>query len=57
MSFSTLPHARIAPQVGGRPHGKLGGLTPTSCAARWTDDEELEQRPSGVFDDFLVVAG
>ncbi len=55
--FRSLPHARAALAAWRddynhhRPHGKLGWLTPASCAARWTENEELEGRPSGAVDD------
>ena len=34
-----------------RPHGKLGWLTPADYAAQWARNEELEERPSGAFDE------
>ena len=55
--FRSLTHAR---QMLGawredynhhRPHSKLGWLTPAGYAARWTQNIELEGRPSGAFDD------
>ena len=55
--FRSLPHARIALDAWRddynlhRPHSKLGWLTPASYAARWAENEELEGRPSGAFDD------
>ena len=40
-----------------RPHSKLGWLTPTGYAARWQQNEELEGRSSGAFnDDRIQVA-
>lgn len=40
-----------------RPHSKLGWLTPTGYAARWQQNEELEERSSGAFnDDRIPVA-
>jgi putative transposase len=63
--FRSLPHARLA--LGAwrddynlhRPHSKLGWLTPVNYAARWTENEELEGRPLGAFDDdrIPVTAG
>jgi putative transposase len=55
--FRSLPHARLMLEAWRddynhhRPHGKLGWLTPADYAARWTENEELEERPSGAFDD------
>jgi putative transposase len=42
-----------------RPHSKLGWLTPAGNAARWTQNEDLEGRPSGAFYNcrILVPAG
>ncbi len=34
-----------------RPHSKLGWLTPAGYAARWQQNEELEGRSSGAFND------
>ncbi len=34
-----------------RPHSKLGWLTPADYAARWQQNEELEGRSSGAFND------
>jgi putative transposase len=51
--FRSLAHARLMLDVWRedynhhRPHSKLGWLTPAGYAARWADDEELEERPSG----------
>ncbi len=53
--FRSLPHARIALAAwrddynNHRPHGKIGWLTPAAYATRWTENEELEDRPSGRF--------
>ena len=63
--FRSLPHARVALDAWRydynmhRPHSKLGWLTPACYAARWTKNEELEERPLGAFDDdrTLVPAG
>ena len=55
--FRSLPQARLAMDAWRtdyntlRPHSKLGWLTPTGYAARWVENEELEGRPSGAFDD------
>lgn len=55
--FRSLTHARFMLEAWRddynhhRPHGKLGWLTPAGYAARWTQNEELEGRPSGAFDD------
>lgn len=45
--FRSLPHARLVLEAWRndynhhRPHGKLGWMTPTAYAARWTENEEL----------------
>jgi putative transposase len=58
--FRSLPHARLMLEAWRddynhhRPHGKLGWLTPADYAARWTENEELEERPLGVFEDDRV---
>ena len=58
--FRSLPHARIALDAWrkdynmNRPHSKLGWMTPADYAARWTDNEELEGRPSRAFDDHRI---
>jgi putative transposase len=55
--FRSLIHARLTLDAWRddynlqRPHGKLGWLTPAAYAARWRNNEELERRPSGAFDD------
>jgi hypothetical protein len=55
--FRALPHARLALAAWRddynhhRPHGQLGWLTPTRYAARWTEKQELEERPLGAFGD------
>ena len=55
--FRSLPHARVALDAWRddynthRPHSKLGWLTPAGYAQRWTENQELEGRPSGAFDD------
>jgi putative transposase len=55
--FRSLTHARFMLEAWRddynhhRPHGKLGWLTPAGYAARWTQNEEREGRPSGAFDD------
>jgi putative transposase len=55
--FRSLPHARLMLEAWRddynhhRPHGKLGWLTPADYAAQWARNEELEERPSGAFDD------
>ena len=57
VTFRSLPHARLALDAWRddynmhRPHSKLGWLTPAGYAARWTQNEELEGRPLGAFDD------
>lgn len=38
-----------------RPHSKLGWLTPASYAARWTQNNDLEGRPSGAFDNRRIL--
>jgi putative transposase len=63
--FRSLPHARLMLKAWRddynhhRPHGKLGWLTLADYAVQWTENEELEERPSGAFDDdgSLVPAG
>lgn len=37
------------------PHGKLGWLTPADYAARWKENEELEECPSGAFHDDRIL--
>lgn len=37
-----------------RPHSKLGWLTPAAYAARWQENEELEGRSSGAFNDHRI---
>jgi putative transposase len=55
--FRSLPHARLMLEAWRddynhhRPHGKLGWLTPADYAVQWARNEELEERPSGAFDD------
>ena len=55
--YRSLAHARAALAAWRddynhpRPHGKLGWMTPAAYAARWTQNEELEGRPLGAFDD------
>lgn len=55
--FRSLPQARLAMDAWRtdyntlRPHSKLGWLTPAGYAAQWAENEELEGRPSGAFDD------
>ena len=55
--FRSLAHARLMLDAWRedynhhRPHSKLGWLTPAGYAARWTEDEELERRPSEALDD------
>lgn len=38
-----------------RPHSKPGWLTPAAYAARWQENEELEGRSSGAFDDDRIA--
>jgi putative transposase len=55
--FRSLPHARLMLAAWRDdynhhpPHGKLGWLTPADYGGRWTENEELEGRSSGAFDD------
>jgi len=55
--FRSLAHARAELEAWRsdyntrRPHGKLGWLTPSDYAAQWAENEDLEGRPSGAFDD------
>jgi putative transposase len=55
--FRSLAHARAELEAWRsdyntrRPHGKLGWLTPSDYAARWAENEDLEGRPTGAFDD------
>ena len=63
--FRSLTQARLAMEDWRldyntqRPHSKLGWLTPAGYAARWTQNEDLEGRPSRAFDDdrILIPAG
>jgi len=55
--FRSLLHARVALATWRddynhhRPHGKLDWMTPADYATRWRENEELERRPLGAFDD------
>ncbi|MCC6788135.1 MAG: transposase [Hyphomonadaceae bacterium] len=60
--FRSLPHARLMLEAWRddynhqRPHGKLGWMTPAAYAARWTENQELEERSLGAFyDDRIPV--
>jgi putative transposase len=60
--FRSIAHARLVLEAwrqdynATRPHSRIGRQTPAQYAARWVTNDDLEERPSRVFDDRRIPA-